>query len=473
MFEEFSVLLPRYYRQLGNRWLPERAKGDSERLGSLLSGALSTKAIAREIRHGGVLGKEASCSSASGLRVLVAPHNFEIGGSQINALELASEVAKLPGLEVALYAPDGELTDRARRLGLDLHLTKLREQAPSPMRIRELSRLARRYKFDIVHSYEWAPTLDAAYGALWRRGIPVLSTILSMDYPYFIPREIPLVMGTQELANLAASEGRKAFLIEPPVDTEAFSRSAVSIESISMARSECGSGAGELLVVVIGRLAPTLKLDGLLVLAEAVGDLAQEFPVKLAIIGDGPARERVQSAAATTNLRVGHEVIRLLGARQEPRPYYLAADIVVGMGSSALRAMALEKPLLVQGERSFWAIADEETLSMFLTQGWFGVGDGTDSVGRCKANLRRLLTASPESRATLGAFGRQVVERRYSLRSAALMLREIYETIHRAPRSSYRSRIQGPMSLTWEIMKYRLSVRFPWLRAAFRKITKR
>ena len=41
----------------------------------------------------------------SPVRVLVAPHNFEIGGSQINALELAVAVAKLPGYEVILYAP--------------------------------------------------------------------------------------------------------------------------------------------------------------------------------------------------------------------------------------------------------------------------------------------------------------------------------------------------------------------------------
>ncbi len=48
------------------------------------------------------------------MRVLVAPHNFEIGGSQINALELACAVAAKPGFEVILYAPDGELTERAR-----------------------------------------------------------------------------------------------------------------------------------------------------------------------------------------------------------------------------------------------------------------------------------------------------------------------------------------------------------------------
>ena len=92
------------------------------------------------------------------------------------------------------------------------------------------------------------------------------------------------------------------------------------------------------------RLAQTLKLDGLLVLAEAGGRLAASHPVHLAIIGDGPARDRVAAAAAATNRAAGRAVVRLLGARDDPRPYYLAADIVVGMGSSALRALANLRP---------------------------------------------------------------------------------------------------------------------------------
>ena len=64
------------------------------------------------------------------VRVLVAPHNFEIGGSQINAIELAAAVAEQPGFDVALYVPDGELASMARDTGLDLHLTELCESAP-------------------------------------------------------------------------------------------------------------------------------------------------------------------------------------------------------------------------------------------------------------------------------------------------------------------------------------------------------
>ena len=68
-------------------------------------------------------------------RILVAPHNFEIGGSQLIALELAVEVARTPGYEVELYAPRGELSERARATGLPLHDTELRESAPSPRRM--------------------------------------------------------------------------------------------------------------------------------------------------------------------------------------------------------------------------------------------------------------------------------------------------------------------------------------------------
>ena len=46
------------------------------------------------------------------VRVLVAPHNFELGGSQLNALELVEKMSTDPRFEFVLYAPDGILVER-------------------------------------------------------------------------------------------------------------------------------------------------------------------------------------------------------------------------------------------------------------------------------------------------------------------------------------------------------------------------
>lgn len=415
----------------------------------------------------------AKARSERRIRVVVAPHNFEIGGSQINALELAAEVAKDSRYEIVLYAPDGELAERARSLGLELHLSVLRESAPSPRRIREIAVLTRQGRADLVHTYEWAPTIDAAYGAAWLHGVPLISTVLSMDYPYFIPMNIPLVLGTAELRDQATREGRVAHLLEPPVDTIAFSESAVPPGEVMFARSECGADESDCLIVVVGRLAALLKLDGLLSLVRAVGGLASGEKVKLAIVGDGPERGRLEQAAAEVNKTVGRDVVTLLGAKHEPRPYYLAADVVVGMGSSALRAMSLSRPLLVQGEQGFWAVADQHTLPMFLNQGWFGVGDGEGSVERCTVELERLIRASPGERAELGRFGRELVVERYSLAQAAAQLKEFYDQARSAQAPSMSQRVLAPIALTFEIVKLRTAIRFPQLQNAFRRLTKR
>lgn len=406
----------------------------------------------------------------SHMRVLVTPHNFEIGGSQINALELACAVGRTPGFDVILYAPDGELADRARRTGLELHTSVLREHAPSLSRIREVSRLVVRRGVDLVHAYEWAPTVDAAMGVAWTRGIPVLSTILSMDYPYFLPQDLPTIFGTREMWEAAKSLGRKAFLLEPPVDTDMFRPHAVPGSTVAMIRSECLAEEGDLLIVVVGRLAASLKLDGLLTLIQAVGDLSHDYPVRLAIVGDGPVRDQIQQASDAVNRFANQKVVHMLGSRHDPLPYYSSADVVVGMGSSALRAMAVGKPLLVQGEKGFWRIADESSSQLFRSQGWYGIGDGDQSVEQCAAQLRTLITASPMRLQELGCFGRDLVRREYSLSAAAEYLALIYREVVSIPTVSRGRGLVNILKLNAEIAKYHTSIKLPWLRTASRRL---
>jgi glycosyltransferase involved in cell wall biosynthesis len=406
----------------------------------------------------------------SNMRVLVAPHNFEIGGSQINALELACAVSRTPGFEVILYAPDGELAESARQTGLELHTSVLKERAPSSLRIRELSQLVTWRGVDLVHAYEWAPTIDAAIGVAWARGVPVLSTILSMDYPYFLPRDLPTIFGTQEMRETAERLGRKAFLLEPPVDTEIFRPGAISAAKMAEIRSECLAREGDILLVVVGRLAASLKLDGLLALIQAIGRLPPDYKVKLAIIGDGPVRDQVQWAADAVNRSANQNLVQVLGARHDPLPYYASADIVVGMGSSALRAMAVGKPLIVQGERGFWQVADEVSSRLFLSQGWYGIGDGEQSVERCLVQLRALLDASKSRLQQLGSFGRELVEREYSLRAAAETLISIYRHVMLMPKVSHSRGMVNTLNLLVEIAKYETSLKLPWLQTASRRM---
>ncbi|MDH6238281.1 glycosyltransferase [Cryobacterium sp. CG_9.6] len=361
------------------------------------------------------------------MRILICAHTLEIGGSQINAIELAAAVAELPGHDTAMYAPDGVLADDIRARGLPLYRAPETHMVPSVRSSARMTALAASGKFDLVHAYEWNTTLDALAGPGLVLGTPILSTILSMDVPYLIPRSVPMIVGTRQMYREELRWRPDVHLLEPPVDTVCNAPGVTG--KAEHVRAEWGISATDLLVVVVGRLAARLKLEGLLAAIAAIDRLAPRYPVRLLIVGDGPERPRVAAAAALVNTIGNRPVVQLVGERADPKPFYDAADVIIGMGASALRGLAFAKPLVVQGERGYWETLTPETAETFLRQGWYGIGDSSDARQRCESKLEGLLAATAEARASLGTFGRGVVEQRYSLTAAAQTLEGIYELV--------------------------------------------
>jgi glycosyltransferase involved in cell wall biosynthesis len=215
-------------------------------------------------------------------------------------------------------------------------------------------------------------------------------------------------------------------LLEPPVDVAANSPAFPA----GGFRAAHGLDPDAPLVVVVCRLVAELKLEGLLAACDAVGALAAAgTPVQLAVVGDGAARRQVEDAAAKANAQAGRTVVALTGQLADPRPAYAAADVMLGMGGSALRGLAFGKPLVVQGERGFWALLDAGSRAVFLRQGWYGVGSDVDgrAAGAVRlAGILRPLLADPARRASLGRLGRELVETRFSLQSAAELQERVY-----------------------------------------------
>jgi glycosyltransferase involved in cell wall biosynthesis len=264
---------------------------------------------------------------------------------------------------------------------------------------------------------------------------------MSMGVAPFIPRHVPLVVGTRQIAR---GEAHRPWVevIEPPVDVE---------------RNCPGAGGAlqalvpdlrheDLLVVVVSRLADALKREGILAAIDAVGALSRDLSIRLLIVGDGPARPEIEAAAAAQNAVAGRPVVTLTGGVMDPRPAYDAADIVLGMGSSALRGMAFAKPLVVQGERGFWRLLEPDSLGEFLEQGWYGIGDGQDGSPALQQILR-VLHGDPARRERLGAFSRSVVLDRFSLGAAVERHEAIYaKAVSAAPsRSSVAAGALGPL----------------------------
>lgn len=362
------------------------------------------------------------------MRVIVCPHDMGMGGSQLNALDLAAEVQRL-GHDVMLYAPPGPLDQRARTLSLTatVSATGLRL---SPTWVAGLVRLVRRWQPDVVHSYEWAPSVGAAFGAHALLGVPQVMTVLSMDVPRFLPRHLDLVVGTSRL--WAESECfPHRHLMEPPIDIGtdvARDRPAT--------RRRLGLPAADVVVALVSRMTTDLdKAAGVLASIDAVDHLAEDRPVTLVVAGDGPELATIRSAGERVNARHGRTVVHTPGFVADPRAVYDAADIVLGMGSSVLRGMAFGRPCIVLGAAGFCRPVTETTIGSFDWEGFYGTGSG----GRYPLLPALDALMDPPERARRGAWSRRIVEEQFSLPRAATELVDIYTGAIARPSTGWRT----------------------------------
>ncbi|GGF90410.1 hypothetical protein GCM10007304_00360 [Rhodococcoides trifolii] len=357
------------------------------------------------------------------MRILVYPHDLALGGSQINAIELAAAV-KAEGHEVIVYGNRGPLVGMIADLGVEFVASPIPRRRPSPRVVADLRRTLIDNRIDIAHGYEWPPALEIALATRGTAATPV-TTVMSMAVAPFLPRTTDLVVGTRQIADDEGRRGRRLVsVIEPPVDLTTNAASAVDPSEFVHTR---GLDPSASTVVTVTRLARELKLEGTLVAMDVIGELARTRRVQLVVVGDGPARAEVDRRARLVNDRVGRTVVIVTGQLDDPRAAYACADVVIGMGGSALRAMAFSKPVVVQGESGFWCALRPDTVEQFLWAGWYGTGtDRADGHRELTRHLVPLLDDA-HSRERLGAFSYDTVRTRFSLADAGAEQIRIYE----------------------------------------------
>ena len=97
------------------------------------------------------------------MRIIVYPHAMEIGGSQLNAIQLAGAVRDR-GHEVIVVAEPGPLVETVLGMGLEYVPIPAERRRPSLGVANLLTDLVRARSVDVVHGYEWPPAVEAFYG---------------------------------------------------------------------------------------------------------------------------------------------------------------------------------------------------------------------------------------------------------------------------------------------------------------------
>lgn len=359
------------------------------------------------------------------MRILVYPHDLGIGGSQLNAIELAHAVGAM-GHEVLVYGQPGPLGARITELGLELVESPPPSRRPTADIVTHLGQIIDDRGIDIAHGYEWPPGLECYLACRSRPSTRAVATVMSMAVAPFIPRTMPLAVGTEQIAAHERGHGRqRVSVIEPPVDLDA-NEPGDAAARIALCR-RFGLRADQPVVVVVSRLARELKLEGLLTTIDAVAGLHPACPTQLLIVGDGEARHEVSERADRANDTIGRRAVVLTGELSDPRPAYDVADVCIAMGGSALRSMAFAKALIVQGEGGFFKLLEPDTMAEFLWAGWYGHGSSSGDPAHDLQDILRPLLRDHERREGLGCFGRTLVEDRFSLAAAAPRQLQIYQ----------------------------------------------
>ncbi|MGH8608823.1 MAG: glycosyltransferase family 4 protein, partial [Gammaproteobacteria bacterium] len=348
------------------------------------------------------------------MKIVVFAYDLVVAGVTVNAIELAAALRDLHGHEVVLFAGPGPMIKLAEAKGLrylpapPAHL----RVHPSPARISALRDVIRSERPDLIHVWEWVQYLDAYYVEYLLMGVPMIVTDMSMKLQRILPKALPTTFGTPEVRDQARAAGhRQNDVILPPVDVHLNAPGAVDPQAF---RDRYGIENSDITLVTVSRLDRYMKGESLYRTLDAVSTLGASLPLRLVIVGDGDEHANLRRLADITNVKLGRSAVVLTGALVDPRPAYAAADIVIGMGGSALRGMAFGKPVLVVGEQGFCAPFSPVTSESFLYRGIYGLGDGDPSNARLAANIRSLVLRDDALRA-LGDYSRAFVEAHFSL----------------------------------------------------------
>ena len=355
------------------------------------------------------------------MKILVFVHQLEVGGTQMNSIELAAALRDLHGHDVVLFATPGPMVKLAEEKGLRFLPAPNAHIHPSPARMRALRDVVRRERPDLLHVWDWWQCLDAYYSVHLLMRVPMVVTDMCMCLTHLLPKALPTTFGTPELVDQARAAGRRRLkLLLPPVDIHLNAPNAVDPQPF---RERYGIKDSDITLVTVSRFASWMKAESLRRTVEVVRTLGRDLPLRLVLVGDGLSRVELERLAHKTNTELRRDAVVLTGELLDPRPAYASADIFVGMGGSALRGMAFGKPVVIVGEQGFSAPFTPETAKSFYYKGIYGRGDGNPANTRLLADIRGI-AEDPDRRATLGEFSRQFVLQHFSLEQVSSLLAE-------------------------------------------------
>ena len=359
------------------------------------------------------------------MRILHVLSQVEVTGAETYAVTLVAEQLQR-GDEVIVVSDTLATPTRAEYVPMRI------ARRDYPHRIRNvlaLRRLIRSRRVDLVNAHSRAASW-VAFFATRGTGVPLVSTIHSRQWVplqsrwYSIYGERIVAVSESLLAHMRTDLGippARTRLVRNVLDLERFTPRP-GRQSI---RPQLGLN-GERVIALVSRLSRG-KADVARFFIGQVFERVRAMVQDATLVVVGGMRVPADVAALVTesNTRTGGAIL-LVGHQSNVADYLQAADIVVGSGSVAMEALAMERPVVALGEAAYLGVvsdccADEGQESFF--------GDHTVPEPRDAAQVAEDVIAllnDGERRAELGRWGRSFVAETYSVERVARQFGEVY-----------------------------------------------
>jgi glycosyltransferase involved in cell wall biosynthesis len=378
------------------------------------------------------------------LRIIHVITRLIIGGAQENTLLTVEGLHHRHGDDVTLISgpaegPEGDLFDRAARLGLKVEVMPELVRPVRPLADRKaytlLRRAIRRLEPEVFHTHSSKAGIIGR-AAAWRERVPAV--VHTVHGPSFGPFETPLrnllflnaerwaarrchamvsVCDAMTEQYLAAGVGRPGQYqtVYSGMDVESFLNPPRSREEV---RRELGLAPTDLAFGTVARLFENKGHDDILAIAPGV--LAANPDVRFVFVGDGIYRDRLIAATEQMGLRGAFRFVGLVPPGRIPE-LLAAMDAVVhpslreGLARVLPQALLVGRPVVsydVDGARE---VVLPETGILLRPR---------DLEGLSAAILR--LAADPSLREALGREGRKRFTDRFRHETMTAQLRSLY-----------------------------------------------